>query len=831
MLRGLIVILVIIISGFANAQSISGFVYDEENNPVPYARVAIKDNDYLTSTDGEGKYFLQVDQGDYEVVFSAVGYEDKVMRVVVDADRNYALNVWISIGKNLQETIVKAKRKDPAYDIMQKASERRQENQRVIDKSRCTVYIKAVENVIYQQEAETSDMSGSTSEDGVAIKSEGRKETKTETPEEKLAKSRNMAEIVLLREFQAPNQIKETRQAIRQLGNVQGLYYLTTVADEFNFYDNLVKVPRLTEAPLVSPLNTVGVLHYKFELLSTEMENGRFIYRIGIKQRTRGNSLVEGTIWIIDTTFAIRRLELTLQKSNLKGYDNFTVVQEYDYLADNHPVLVRQEFRYGLKTKKKSYEATTVARYENFDFNPEFPKNYFSNELGVVVEDAYKKDTGFWASIRPEPLSREEQRYQEVQDSIRIAHEREEYLDSIDRDYNKITWERMLYFGMAHRNRKKKEEWGFGSLLEYFQPVNLGGIRINPYFTYFKKWENERYIQLQPYMSFGVTNLDLVGVGTVVYHYGPFKNAQVEIRGGIDYEAFNPYTSFVTAFQRSNYYKRNFGYIRQQGEIFNGFIVRVELDYADRRPLENFNFGYTGQISTQWFGATEPQDFDPYQAFIAQLRFAYTPFQKYIREPHRKVILGSRWPTFFGQIKKGVAGVLGSDVNFDFITLGMEQAFNLMSLGSSRYNLTAGKFLNTNSLLLADYKFFRFSDPYFFSNPLKSFQMLDTNLVTTRWFIEAHYIHHFTGGISQKFPLLRKLALRSTAGGGAMWLEESNFFHAELFAGLERIFQIGRVRFRTGVYYAVPLTRTWKWYEGLKFSIEFYDNSKGKWRF
>jgi hypothetical protein len=804
---------------------------DEDNSPVPFARVQIKDSDYLTSTDADGKYNLQVDEGDFEVVYTAVGYEDKVIRVIVKGHENIVQNAYLSYGKQLREAVVKAKKRDPAYDIIDRASKNRAENDKAIGSSRCKVYIKAIENVIYEQKEEDEGLSG-TENGNSNVKKNGRNDKKKpQTEEEKIASGTNMAEIILLREYAFPNKIKETREAIRQLGDTRGLYYLTTVVDEFNFYQNLVSVPRLTEAPLISPLNTTAILHYKFKLESTSFENGRFVYKISVKHRTRGNSLVEGDIWIIDTTFAIRRVSLSVVKNNLKGYDRFTVLQEYDYFNDTLPVLVKQEFSYGLAGKKRSFDGKTTVTYDEFELNPVFPKNYFSNEVGVVIQDAYEKDTSYWSVIRPEPLSKAEQRYQEIQDSIKTAHNRKEYLDSVDKDYNRITWERVLYFGVAHRNRDKKTEWGFGSLLEYFQPVNLGGIRLNPYCTYFKKWKNEKWLNVWPGFSYGVTNNDLVGQGNVTYQYNPMRNAQIQVRGGLDYEAFNPYTSFVTAFQRSNYYKRFFTYIRHEGELLNGLWLRVEAEYADRKPLENFNFGWTGKVTQQWFGNSTAITFEPYQAFISVIRMSYTPFQKFIREPYRKVILGSKWPTLYGLHQKGWSGLLGSDINFDFINIGVEQSFNLLSLGSSRYNVFAGKFLNTQNLRLADYKFFRISDPYFFSNPLRSFQMLNKNLITTRWFIEAHYIHHFTGGFMQKFPVLRKIGLRSTAGAGAMWMEENNYIHAEMFAGLERIFQIGRIRFRLGTYYAIPFTRTWKWYEGLKFSIEFYDNSKGKWRF
>ena len=41
----------------------------------------------------------------------------------------------------------------------------------------------------------------------------------------------------------------------------------------------------------------------------------------------------------------------------------------------------------------------------------------------------------------------------------------------------------------------------------------------------------------------------------------------------------------------------------------------------------------------------EPIKFEGYQALITNLRLAYTPQQKYMREPFQKVVLGSKYPT------------------------------------------------------------------------------------------------------------------------------------------------------------------------------------------
>lgn len=803
-------------------QAVSGYVLDEENTPVPYCRVQIKEADVFTVTDADGFFSLQLEIGEYELVFTSIGFEDQVRQIVTQGE-DIRLDVYMAFGKTLREAEVKANRRDPAYAIMKQASDRRRENDRSVQNYRCDVYIKASEEVVEEDRKKNSGGSGMQDEDAIpdAFKDEEVRNADT---------SRNMAEVILVREYLEKGKLKETRKGIRLLGDTRGLYYLSTVEEPFNFYENMLRMQKLVESALISPLNTTAVLHYKFELEEKYFDGDRWIYRIGVKPRNRGNSMVEGTIWILDSSFAIHKLDFELEKRNLKLFDRFRIFQEYEMVGDTMPVMVDQRFEYGLDTRKRDFDAYTEVHYSNFEFDITWPDKYFNNELGRVEIDAYEKDSSYWEMTRPEPLTREEQEYQRKQDSIHYAHSKKEYLDSVDREFNRITWEKVLYLGISHRNREKKSQWEFGSLLNYIEPVNLGGFRVDPYAGYFKEFENEQWLLTWGRVSYGFTNNDIIGQGRAEWLYDPMHLGRLRFEGGYDYDAFNPYTSFVTAFQTANYFRTTNGEVEHLRELFNGFVVNTVLSFDHRSPLTDFDFGYTGRVSDQWFGETDPIDFEPNQAFRSVVTIKYTPAQKFIREPYRKVVLGSKWPTFYVQWERGWKGLFSSDVDFDYVAVGMEQTFSLYTLGNSKYRVLAGKFVNSNALFLADYKFFRWSEPWFFSNPMRSFQLLDTSIFTTDLYFEGHYLHHFNGALLTKVPLIRKTGIRTVAGGGAMYLPNGNFFHAEIMAGMERIFRIGRVRFRLGAYYAVP-TRKYIWYEGFKFSLEFYNNAKGKWRF
>jgi hypothetical protein len=224
--------------------------------------------------------------------------------------------------------------------------------------------------------------------------------------------------------------------------------------------------------------------------------------------------------------------------------------------------------------------------------------------------------------------------------------------------------------------------------------------------------------------------------------------------------------------------------------------------------------------------------FEDYQALISNVRLAYTPQQKFMREPNRKIVLGSKYPTIFFNHKKGWNGIVTSDIDFDYIDFGIEQNLLLGTLGNSRYTISAGKFVNTRDLRYVDFKRFRQSDPILYSDPMHSFQLLDTSLTARNWFIEAHYIHHFNGAMINNIPLFKKTKIRTVAGAGVMWIKESNYRHEEIFAGLERTFKLGaRRRLRLGLFGVLGQSNNLPLKTDFKISFDIIDIWKRDWSY
>jgi hypothetical protein len=263
-------------------------------------------------------------------------------------------------------------------------------------------------------------------------------------------------------------------------------------------------------------------------------------------------------------------------------------------------------------------------------------------------------------------------------------------------------------------------------------------------------------------------------------------------------------------------------------ELFNGFYIDLGGEFTERRSLEGYDFL---EFADDVLPNNEPSDFETYQALIADFTVSYTPKQKYMREPYRKIVLGSAWPTFNLYYERGIPDVFGSDIDHEYIQMSIDQTFKIGTIGTSSYRLSGGLFLNANNLRDPDFKFQRRSDPLWFSNPLYSFQGLDTLLRTNDMSLEAHFVHHDNGAIINKIPFMKKTRVGLVFGGGALYVKEHDYFHYEVLAGLERNFKLSRRRLRVGLYGVLSAGNKSLPRFDYKISFAILDDRSMKWNF
>ncbi len=811
---------------FANGQQISGYVYSEDKSPIPYANIFIQQLQTGTSTNDAGYYFFALDPGEYNVIFSALGYESQEIRILVE-DKGTERSVILKASTlELEEITVRASKRDPAYAIIQNAIDNKKKFLQQIDTYKASIYIKAVEEVEKHKKEKTQATTSPTEEtfNPEADNTLDAAEKKAEMPDI------NLLEMELTLNYQYPNQYKEERTAYRAYGSKLGLFVPRFGEADFNFYRNLVYVNQISEVGIISPISTTAILAYKYKLIEAILEDNQLVYKIEVIPRKNSNSTCKGYIYINDDIWNINRIDVEFYKGGLKFYDAFHLKQQYKQLEDSLWIPYRQEFTYETKEgNKQTFKGNTTIFYKDFQKDIVFPDRFFRNEVAVTTKEAYERDSSYWQEVRTEPLSENIQKMVTYRDSVEAIYNSPAYKDSLDEAFNKVTLLEIFWDGVSFRNHNKQQQWWLGSLPSSFSFEVVGGWRINPSFTYFKRWESSQRLSMSISPSVGIQNQDVQGTLYTRWFYNPHKISSISIDVGRSFQSINPYDAFLNQLRVSNYILHDALLLEHRMELFNGFFWDVHLSHSNRQSVSNLN---TSSFLTELVGEAEPLDFQPYQAFITGISFSYTPAQKFMREPNRKIILGSKYPTFSILHRKGWDKAFSSDIDFDYLEFSVRQNLQLGSLGNANYSLETGKFINTQKLLFIDLKRFRQSDPLLFSNPLRSFQLLDTALATAQVFLEGHFIHHFNGSLLNNIPLVKLLNVRAAAGGGFLWVQENNFRYEEAFLGLERIFKLGvRRRLRLGVYYVAANSSRNPFNSEFKFSIDIIDTWKRNWDF
>lgn len=806
---------------FGQFLQLSGYVQDADNKPMPGVNIYIKEEEAGTITDEKGRYFFELPQGTYEVVFSMVGYKQQVLQLTLDRE-NVQRNVWMQEDVvKMGEVLVQHKKRDASYEYIGNAIKSRNKYKNLPPYLSQDVYIKSF--VKKSRDKTKKQQKWEMEWDSLKIDS-------IQKDTAKRAANMVFMESNSRLHYKAPDQFKEIRNAYHSYGGeyeLDRLYFSKPSDGSFNFYEGIIE-SEITSGFLHSPIGPSAFINYRYKLLGSRYENNRVIYKIQVKPRAASNSVFEGTIEIVDSLWLIKSVDLSIAKQALEQYDNFNIKQSYTQINDTLWVIDEQLFEYTEKWGKEHYKGRTHVYYSNFDANPAFNKKFFNNELRATTQDAYDRDSSYWQLTRPKELTPKEQQFVHQKDSLKELLTKESFLDSLDEDFNKIRLLNVVYHGQGYAKRSKLKRWYFSSLLGMIEPFGVGGGRISYWLSYYKRFENRKYIFVLPEINYGPRNNNLMGTIYASNLYSPFHRGWWGVRTGRASEFINEYDAFVNRFKRSNFYEKDFIDISHYRELFNGFFFLQNVNYASRRSVDHFQFGNNIE---RVFDVNDPVSFESYKAFDIELFFTYTPAQKYLREPNEKVILGSKYPKFGIGIQQGVPGLFGSSINYTELKILIAQSIKVGVFGSSKYRILSGKFLNTSDLKYIDSRFHQGSDPYVFTNPMLTFQTLRNTYATTDWFLDVHYMHHFNGVIMKKFPLIRKTRIKSVAGSAFLYTLENNQYHSEAFIGVERLFKIFKEKFRIGAYWAMGSTNFENIRGEYKMSVEFYSRKDRKWTY
>ncbi|HQV00115.1 MAG TPA: DUF5686 family protein, partial [Bacteroidia bacterium] len=206
-----------------SAYQITGTIYDENKQVMPFVSVFIKGTTQGTTSNSEGKYQIEVTAGNVTLIYKLIGYKqfEKTYTVTVT---NIQQDVYmVPEHYELKEAIVKGN-EDPAYEIIRQAIIKRRFYLEQVQAYKADVYIKGWQRItkhpekIFGQKVDLSEVLDTAT--GVVY----------------------LSESVSSFNFKRPNQIRETIKSSKVSGSNRSFSFNRASFFLFNFYENIMEI-------------------------------------------------------------------------------------------------------------------------------------------------------------------------------------------------------------------------------------------------------------------------------------------------------------------------------------------------------------------------------------------------------------------------------------------------------------------------------------------------------------------------------------------------------------------------------------------------------------
>ena len=787
-------LLLLFMVSFVSTAQIKGTVTDEKGNPLPFVTI-FQEGTYNGTTSNEiGKFELNLKKSEKQtVVFQFLGFKTQIITIQTDK-LPYSFDIkMIEESYSLNEVVINTKI-NPALAIIKNAIANKKENTEKTARFNADFYSRGIfklknapKKILGQK---IGDLNGSLDSTGTGI----------------ISLSETFSKIT----FEKPNNLKEIVTASKVSGRDNGYSYNTARSSFYDFYDNTINFG----VNMISPIANNAFNYYKYKLESTFYDaNNQMINKIKVIAKRDSEPVFEGYIYIVEDSWAIYAVDLDIKGYRMKEefVDVMTLKQNFSYnknnkiWAKNTQSLDIIAGAFGIKfTGKYTYV------YSNYEFVDAFAKKTFTNEITSVEINSNKKDSTFWNSNRPIPLTFEESSDYIRKDSIYKVRNSKKYLDSIDAKGNKFKILKLLT-GYTYKNSSEKNSFNYEGLF------NLGSLSFNTVQGYnfdsgfrYTNWKNQEskgiYTSISTKLNYGFAEDRLRVTGQFIHRFNNQNYATLYLTGGSSVKQFNPNEpiSKVINTISSLAFKNNFmklynlesAAIGFSQDIANGVNLGGKIEYQQRKPLFN-NTDFSLLSKDDLYTSNNPlapNDFNS-AAFekhhltkinlLAKINFG----NKYSSRPDGKFnIRNEKYPTLYLGYEKAIAAN-EKKYEFDHLNTRLTYDLSLGNKGILGLNLKAGKFLNADNIAFIDYKHFNGNQTHIGQSAryLNVFNLLPyySNSTNDSYF-EAHSEYNDKGYIMNKIPLLSKLKSTLILGAHAL-STPNNKPYTEVTVGLDNL--------------------------------------------
>lgn len=718
---------------------ITGRVFDAiSGEPIPFAIVRIPNSSVGTNTDFDGNYRIETKVHGDSLIINYTGYKPKTFAIKNGVTQTINCGLEVEM---LEEVVVKPG-ENPAHKIIRQViAHKEANNKRKLDAYEYEVYNK----IEFDLNNIPKDLKNKKAMKPIKFIFDNIDSTNSNGEKPFLP----IFMIETLSEFyfrDDPRLKKEIIKASRVTGveNNSVSQVMGDMYQNVNVYDNNILV---FGKEFVSPISDNAIFYYKFYLEDSLFIDNTRCYHIRFKPKRKQELLFSGNMWIADTTFGLKRLEMSIpDDANINFIQAANVIQEYTYV-DSSWMLKKDRLviDFAFKEGQPGIYGRKTTSYQKIVTNKPRDAKFFAFGDNIIVEDdANKKDDKFWEEHRHDSLSSNEKKIIKMIDTLQTLPIYRTWVDIFTifvSGYGQAgNFEIGPYYNMLSYNRLEGPRVRFGGRTssKFSRWYELAG-----YVAYGFKDEQFKYsIGFKSFISkkpirqlFGVnykSDLEILGQS---------QNGFSQDNLFASFFRRTPLNSLTRVDQTTAWYERDW---------FEGLNTRVSFVNRKLTPVGGFSYTFekpNGELGRKPYIRTSE--------FRIQTRFAFD--EKYINGDFTRTSLGTKYPVLQVNFATSLKNVYESQYEYQKLVVKIDDRIRLIPLlGYTDYTIEAGRFWGR-----APYPLLELHG----GNATYIYDYMAYNMMNYYEFVSDEYaslwlFHHFEGLFLNKIPLLRKLKWR-----------------------------------------------------------------------
>ena len=823
-----IFLILILTSVISTAQILKGKVTNQSGDPIQYSTVYIQELKQGTTSNTKGDYEIKIPAGKYLVTYQSLGFSPVFLNITLSGQTTITKNIVLPVQYyEIPEVRITASGEDPAYIIMRKVIGLAPYYLNNVSYYKAGVYLKGNLLINRIPKLLQKSMKIKTSHNSTTISAGGKPASDKRTLK---AGDSFLMESFNEIEFTAPDKYVQKvisynstfpsdGDNISPMDYIQASFYAPVLAEmaisplspqafsyykfkylgaslQGNFTINKIEVIPKRKSQQVF-YGTIYIIEDLWCLHSVDLVNDNIAGKVRIQQLYIP---VQDDIWMpvshkfdfnveffgfkadVGYVGSVKYIDvkpnLALQKPKTISNDytgssgrventTDTVVtkakQQIDKILEKDGLSNRDMIKLARLMEKESEKTLPDSTRKNLEIK--------DKTTHIIEKDAAKKDSAYWAEIRPIPLSDIEIHTLKINDSTKAVLSLKELKnDTITSEGKKgknkflktvrqigfgHTWSDTTGFSFTHGGLIHLKNLSFNTVDGFIYGLD---------FRFSKSWKNSKSLSIFPDIRYAFSREQLMWRINANYKFNGLKQSQLFIRTGITSKDISNGGSIntllnteATLFLKKNYLKLyesryiTFGY---RSEIVNGLTLELSTSYEDRRVLENttdFSFiksskVYSDNIPVNNYLAPGSNPINVlrdqrHADFVTKI--TYIPFQRYRINKGNKIPRGSDWPTFNLTWQHGINEFSEMTDRFKHYDMLKAEAFKSKSIGAFsdfRWRVRAGGFLDNKSLTF--YDFFHFNSqplPFLLDNYQDAFMIpAYYSLSTPEIFGEVH---------------------------------------------------------------------------------------------